>query len=205
MDFSALRPAVESLIFSSEFPLKIEIIREILGEPDKGKIERVLEELNQEYQDPNHGFELVYVAEGYLFRTKSKYSEWIKKLRKTRAPRLSRSSMEVLAIIAYKQPIMRAEVEAIRGVDSVSVLKTLLERRLVRILGRKDVPGRPMVYGTTREFLHFFGLRNLSDLPTLREIEELHKEEPSPANTQESNVVTQSGRSGALPHTNNNR
>ena len=205
MDFSALRPAVESLIFSSEFPLKIEIIREILGEPDKGKIERVLEELNQEYQDPNHGFELVYVAEGYLFRTKSKYSEWIKKLRKTRAPRLSRSSMEVLAIIAYKQPIMRAEVEAIRGVDSVSVLKTLLERRLVRILGRKDVPGRPMVYGTTREFLHFFGLRNLSDLPTLREIEELHKEEPSPANTQESNVVTQSGCSGALPHTNNNR
>lgn len=205
MDFSTLRPAVESLIFSSEFPLKIEIIREILGEPDKGKIERVLEELNQEYQDPNHGFELVYVAEGYLFRTKSKYSEWIKKLRKTRAPRLSRSSMEVLAIIAYKQPIMRAEVEAIRGVDSVSVLKTLLERRLIRILGRKDVPGRPMVYGTTREFLHFFGLRNLSDLPTLREIEELHKEEPSPANPQESNVVTQSGGSGALPHTNNNR
>jgi len=182
MDLAALRPTVESLIFSAEFPLKIEIIREILEEPDKGKIESVVEELIQEYQDPIHGFELAHVAEGYQFRTKSKCSEWIRKLRKTRAPRLSRSSMEVLAIVAYKQPIMRAEVEAIRGVDSVSVLKTLLERRLIRILGRRDVPGRPMVYGTTREFLHFFGLRNLTDLPTLREIEEFHKEEPSPAN-----------------------
>ena len=205
MDLSPLRPAVESLIFSSEFPLKIEVIREILGERDRRKIARVLEELDQSYQNPNHGFELVHVAEGYQFRTKSKYSEWIKKLRKTRAPRLSRSSMEVLAMIAYKQPIVRAEVEAIRGVDSASVLKTLLERRLIRILGRKDVPGRPIVYGTTREFLQFFGLRNLSDLPILREIEELHKEDPSPANHQESNIVTQSGRSGALAHINNDR
>ncbi len=93
--------------------------------------------------------------------------------------------MEVLAIVAYKQPLMRAEVEAIRGVDSASVLKTLLERRLIRILGRRDVPGRPIVYGTTREFLQVFGLRNLSDLPTLREIEELHKGEPSPASPPE--------------------
>lgn len=185
MDLSALRPAVESLIFSSEFPLKIDTIREILGEQDKEKIVGVLEGLHQEYEGPNHGFELVHVAEGYQFRTKSSCSEWIRKLRKTRAPRLSRSSMEVLAIIAYKQPIMRTEVEAIRGVDSASVLKTLLERRLIRILGRKDVPGRPIVYGTTREFLQFFGLRNLSDLPTLKEIEELHKEELSPANPPE--------------------
>lgn len=188
MDLVALRPAVESLIFSSEFPLKIENIREILEESDKGKIERVVEELIQEYQNPGHGFELVQVAEGYQFRTKSAYAEWIRKLRKTRAPRLSHSSMEVLAIIAYKQPIVRAEVEAIRGVDSVWVIKTLLERRLIRILGRKDVPGRPIVYGTTREFLQFFGLKNLSDLPTLREIEELHKEEPSPVNPPESGV-----------------
>lgn len=184
MDLSALRPVVESLIFSSEFPLKVDMIRDILGERDKTKIERVLEGLNQEYEDPSHGFELVHVAEGYQFRTKSRHSEWIKKLRRTRAPRLSRSSMEVLAIIAYKQPIMRAEVEAIRGVDSASVLRTLLERKLIRILGRKDVPGRPIVYGTTREFLHFFGLRSLSDLPTLRDIEELHKEDPSIVNPQ---------------------
>ncbi len=180
MDSSALRSAVESLIFSSEFPLKIEMIKEILEEPDKGKIQRVLDELSQEYQDPIHGFELAQVADGYQFRTKPGCVEWIRKLRKNRAPRLSRSSMEVLAIVAYKQPLMRAEVEAIRGVDSASVLKTLLERRLIRILGRRDVPGRPIVYGTTREFLQVFGLRNLSDLPTLREIEELHKGEPSP-------------------------
>lgn len=185
MDLSTLRSAVESLIFSSELPLKIDTIREVLGEPDKGKIERVLEGLYEEYEGADHGFELVHVAEGYQFRTKSEYSEWIRKLRKTRAPRLSRSSMEVLAIIAYKQPIIRPEVEAIRGVDSASVLKTLLERKLIRILGRKDVPGRPIVYGTTREFLHFFGLRNLSDLPTLKEIEELHKEELSPADPPE--------------------
>jgi segregation and condensation protein B len=182
MDVSVLKPAVESLIFSSEFPLRVETITEILGEPDKAKVERVLEALHQEYDGPKHGFELVHVDQGYQFRTKSKYSEWIRKLRKTRAPRLSRSSMEVLAIIAYKQPIMRTEVETIRGVDSASVLKTLLERRLIRILGRKDVPGRPMVYGTTREFLQFFGLRNLSDLPTLEEIDALHKEEPSSGN-----------------------
>ncbi|NIO03612.1 MAG: SMC-Scp complex subunit ScpB [Proteobacteria bacterium] len=184
MDPSVLRPAIESLIFSSEFPLKIESIRDILEESDKKRIEGVLEELHREYQNPDHGFELVRVAEGYQFRTKSRYAEWIRRLRRTRAPRLSRSSMEVLAIIAYKQPIMRAEIEAIRGVDSVSVIRTLLERRLIRILGRKDVPGRPMVYGTTREFLQFFGLKNLSDLPTLREIEELHSEEPSPVNPQ---------------------
>ena len=93
--------------------------------------------------------------------------------------------MEVLAIVAYKQPVVRAEVEAVRGVDSASALKTLLERKLVRILGRKDVPGRPMVYGTTREFLHSFGLSNLSDLPTLREVEELHKEDPPSASQPE--------------------
>jgi segregation and condensation protein B len=166
------------LIFSSELPLKIEVIKEILGEQDKRGIERVLGELNQAYEGPHHGFELVHVAEGYQFRTKAKYAEWIKKLRRTRGTRLSRSSMEVLAIIAYNQPVVRAEVEAIRGVDSAYVIKTLLERRLIRILGRKDVPGRPIVYGTTREFLHSFGLRNLRDLPTLKEIEELHKEEP---------------------------
>jgi segregation and condensation protein B len=177
MDSLALRPTVESLIFSAESPLLTETLRDILGEPDKAKIERTLEALNQEYQDPSHGFELVHVAEGYQFRTKRQYAEWIKKLRKTRVPRLSRSSMEVLAVVAYRQPVVRAEVEAIRGVDSASVLKTLLERRLIRILGRKDVPGRPMVYGTTKEFLHLFGLKNLSDLPTLREIEEFHKEE----------------------------
>ena len=182
MDSLALRPAVESLIFSAESPLPTETIRDILGESDKAKIERTLEALNQEYQDPRHGFELVHVGEGYQFRTKRQYSEWIKKLRRTRAPRLSRSSMEVVAIVAYRQPIVRAEIEAIRGVDSASVLKTLLERRLIRILGRKDVPGRPMVYGTTKEFLHLFGLKSLSDLPTLREIEELHKEEPPSAN-----------------------
>jgi segregation and condensation protein B len=90
--------------------------------------------------------------------------------------------MEVLAIIAYKQPVVRAEVETIRGVDSAFVIRTLLERKLIRILGRKDVPGRPMVYGTTKEFLTYFGLKNLADLPTLREIEELHTKEPSPAN-----------------------
>jgi segregation and condensation protein B len=182
MDHSLLRPAVESLIFSSEFPVKIDSIRDVLAEPDKGRILRILEELYLEYQEPDHGFELVRVADGYQFRTKSKYGEWIRKLRKTKAPRLSRSSMEVLAIIAYKQPVVRAEVETIRGVDSAFVIRTLLERKLIRILGRKDVPGRPMVYGTTKEFLTYFGLKNLADLPTLREIEELHTKEPSPAN-----------------------
>ena len=177
-----VRPIIESLIFSSELPLKQETIRQVMGNPPGDEIEKVLQEIGDDYRDERHGFELVHVADGYQFRTKPRYAEWIRKLRKSRGPRLTRSSLEGLAIVAYRQPVIRTEVEAIRGVDSGSVIKTLLERKLIRIVGRKDVPGRPLVYGTTREFLHCFGLNSLSDLPTMREIEELHKEAPPSTN-----------------------
>ncbi len=115
---------------------------------------------------------------------------WVKKLLATTVPtRLSQQSLETIAIVAYKQPIIKAEIEAIRGVNSDGVVRTLLERRLIKILGRKEVPGRPLMYGTTKEFLHYFGLENLSGLPTLKEFQEIEGAEAPPSTKQEENMI----------------
>jgi segregation and condensation protein B len=116
------------------------------------------------------------VAGGFQFRTRAEHVDWVRRLNKSRPFRFSRAALETLAIIAYRQPITRAEVEYLRGVDSGGVVKTLLDRHLVRILGKKDIAGRPMIYGTTREFLELFGLRDLAALPTLREFSEIPPE-----------------------------
>jgi len=172
LDTLELKAIVESLIFASESPLRAERIAEAL-DVEKGQVQGVLRELVEEYRRLSRGFTLEEIAGGYQFRTRPEHVEWVRRLNKTRPFRFSRAALETLAIIAYRQPITRAEIEFLRGVDSGGVVKTLLDRHLVRILGKKDIPGRPMIYGTTRDFLELFGLRDLAALPTLKEFSEI--------------------------------
>jgi segregation and condensation protein B len=135
--------------------------------------------------------ELVEVAGGYQFRTKPQWAQWVNRLKKTKPVKLSQSALETLAIIAYQQPVIRPTIEVIRGVDSGWVIRSLLEKGLIRIVGRKEIPGRPLIYGTTKTFLELFNLNTLSDLPTLKEAqplpepEEVSKEEGLPPSTDE--------------------
>ena len=177
MDTAELKAVVESLVFVSEAPISPERIAEAL-DVEKKRVIQVLEELVQEYGRNGRGFILYEAAEGFQFRSRPEYAEWIRRLGKSRPFKFSRAALESLAIIAYRQPITRAEVEYLRGVDSGGVLKTLLDKHLIRILGKKDVPGRPLMYGTTREFLEVFGLRDLTGLPTLKEFSELDPDAP---------------------------
>jgi segregation and condensation protein B len=164
---------IESLVFVSESPLSLERIKEVLKDLNKKDLRRLLAELAEEYERSPRGFTLVEVAEGFQFRTRPEYAEWIKKLRKNKPPTLTQPALETVAIIAYQQPIVRTDIEKIRGVDSGGVLRTLLERKVIKILGKKDVPGKPLVYGTSRRFLEIFGLKDLSSLPTLKDFEAL--------------------------------
>ena len=186
METKELVNIIEAALLASNNPVSMDKLLGLFPEeskPERQELRDALDALSEACAE--RGIELREVNSGYRLQVKEQYTPWVSKLWEERPPRYSRALLETLALIAYKQPIMRTEVEAIRGVDSVSVLKTLLEKKLIRILGRKDVPGRPIVYGTTREFLQFFGLKNLSDLPTLREIEELHKADASPDNSKE--------------------
>jgi segregation and condensation protein B len=173
MEDREAKSIIESLLFMAAEPLSIESLKNIL-EIDKKDIERLVEELINEYQLRNLGLFIAEVAGGIQMITNPACAPWIKKFLATSLPtRLSQQSLETLSIVAYKQPITKAEIEAIRGVNCDGVLKTLLERRLIKILGRKEVPGRPLLYGTTKEFLQYFGLKDLSELPTLKEFQEV--------------------------------
>ncbi len=171
MDDLDIKPILESLIFISESPIRLESLAEILPESNREAILEGIRRIQTEYEGDSKGMELIEVAEGYQFRTKSKWAEWVHRLRKPKIVKLSRSALETLAIVAYRQPIIRPEIEEIRGVDSGWVLRTLLEKSLIKIMGRKDIVGRPIVYGTTKTFLELFGLNKLSDLPSLKEIQ----------------------------------
>ncbi len=166
-----LKYIIESLLFVSEEPLGIETIRRVTDCDDTKRIRQALTELTDEYRQRNGGFYLAEVAGGFQLRTPSRFTAWIGKLIEPDAPRLSRAALETLAIIAYKQPVIRSDVEQIRGVDSGGVLRMLMERKLIRILGRKEIPGRPLIYATTKLFLQVFDLRDLKDLPSPKEIE----------------------------------
>lgn len=170
---SELSAIIESLIFTAESALSTDRLCELLSEYERKDIKEALAEMVACYQGRAGGFELVEVAGGWQFRTRPAFHSYITRHIKTRASKFSQSSLETLAIIAYRQPITRAEVEHLRGVDCGGVLKTLLEKHLVRILGKKDIPGRPLIYGTSKEFLEIFGLKDLKSLPTLREIQAL--------------------------------
>jgi segregation and condensation protein B len=171
MDDFEIKPILESLIFVSDNPVRLDTLIEILPESTKEAILEGIEQIKREYGEASKGFELIEVAGGYQFRTKPRWAEWVNRLKKAKAVKLSRSALETLAIVAYRQPIIRPEIEEIRGVDSGWVLRTLLEKGLIRIVTRRDIPGRPIVYGTTKAFLELFNLNTLSDLPTLKEIE----------------------------------
>ena len=169
-----VKRVIESLLFVHEHPLTVDNIVKIIGDQaGKKEIKETLMELLTEYQGMGRSFQLVEVDGGYQFRTKAAYARWIKNLRKVKPTRLSQSALETLAIVVYRQPIVRAEIEHIRGVDSGWVLNSLLEKGLIKILGRKEVAGRPLVYGSSRRFLEIFGLRDLSALPTLQELDAL--------------------------------
>jgi len=172
-DASKLKPILEALIFVSEQPISLDRMAGVLPDCPKKKLKELLAELVQDYEERGAALEIVEVANGYQFRTRVEFAPWLGRLRQQKFARLSRAALETLAIVAYRQPVTRAEAESIRGVDSGAVLGTLLERGLLRILGRKEVPGRPILYGTTQEFLELFGLKNLKDLPTLREIKDM--------------------------------
>jgi segregation and condensation protein B len=165
---------LESLLLASDRPLSLREMRETLGEPDAAAIEEALSALAAHYRD--RGIQLAAVGGGWQLRTNPDNGPFVQRLLQGRPARLSRASLETLAIVAYRQPITRAEIEQIRGVDSGGVLHALLERNLLRILGKKEEPGRPLLYGTTKEFLAFFQLRDLRELPTLREFAELSEE-----------------------------
>lgn len=168
-----LKAIIEALIFASEIPVSFQHMVETLGVDEKDGIRLALQELIQEYELKKGGVHIVEIAGGYQFRTRPETAPWIKKLNKGRTASLSTAAMETLAVVAYRQPVLKSEVDRIRGVDTGGSLKNLIEKKLVRILGRKDVPGKPIIYGTTKKFLEVFNLKDLSELPTLKEYSDL--------------------------------
>ena len=173
MEREDIKSILESLLFVADGPLTIQRLSEVLEGVEKEDVRSTLDELQAELENSRRGVRLVEVAGGYQLRTAKVNADWVKKFLGGRPARMGRATLETLAIIAYRQPITRAEIEAIRGVDVDGVINTLLERSLIRAVARKDVPGRPFLYGTTPEFLQLFNLKDLTHLPTLKEMEEI--------------------------------
>lgn len=182
----SVKQILEALVFASDEPLNAKEIIAIFAMLDESErprrlnedaIVKSIDELNLEYEQTGRGFRIVKVAGGYQFATQQQFAPWLGKMLKEKSKRkLSISALESLAVIAYKQPVTKPEVEAIRGVNADYVLRTLLERNLITIVGRAATPGRPLLYGTTQDFLKHFGINDLSELPKPREIEELMAE-----------------------------
>jgi segregation and condensation protein B len=175
LDASQMESIIESLLFASDKVLSLAELKRLLGERDGKKVTAAVEALLERRK--GSGIEVVHVANGWHLRTNPEHARWVSKLLAGRPMRLSRAMMETLAIVAYRQPVTRPEVDQIRGVDCGPVLKTLLDRGLIRIIGKKEEVGRPLLYGTTPEFLRVFSLGELRDLPTLREYAELSSEQ----------------------------
>jgi len=167
-----IKAIIENILLAADQPVSVTQLKNLLGdEVEKVSFKAVLEELIDEYNSRN--LQILQVAEGYQLCTRHDYSDWVRKFLKfDKTTKLSQPSLDTLAIIAYKQPLTKAEVEEIRGVDSSGVVRTLLEKKVISPGGRKKVPGRPIMYRTTRKFLEYFGLRDLSDLPTLEDFKE---------------------------------
>ncbi|MBI3808983.1 MAG: SMC-Scp complex subunit ScpB [Nitrospirae bacterium] len=175
---SGLKGIVEAILFVSGEPISVDRLQGVVEGVSRAELMSVLRALQADHAVEGRGLQVVEVAGGFQIATRPDCAPWIKRLEKAKAgAKLSRSSMETLAIVAYKQPLVRAEIEQIRGVDTAGVLKTLLDRRLIRIVGRKDIPGRPIMYGTTKQFLQAFGLKDLASLPALRDIKYLKEAE----------------------------
>jgi len=163
---------VEALLFAVHEPISIRKISEIVEGTDVNEIKEIIHKLREEYDTYNRAFQIEEIANGFQLLSRPEYHEWVSKTRKkTGEAKLSQSALETLAIISYKQPIIRAEIEAIRGVQSGQMIRTLIEKGLVKIVGRDEVLGRPLLYGTTKKFLEFFGLKSIKDLPKIEELE----------------------------------
>lgn len=169
MQENNFKAVIEALLFVSEKPVLIEQIRNILSDLDSSRIRQILEELKEEYANSNRGIRIIEVAGGFQMVTASELNPFLKRFYRRSPERLSGPTLETLSIIAYKQPITRMEIEGIRGVDVSGIVKNLINKGLVRAAGRKRAPGRPFVYATTRQFLEYFGLKSLEELPKIEE------------------------------------
>ena len=184
MEREELKSIVENVLLAADQPINAtELSKIFLDGTDKDQLQPILDELREEYNSRN--LQIMEVADGYQLCTRHEYNDWIRKyLKLDRSSRLSQPSLDTLSIIAYKQPLTRQAVDYIRGVDSSGVLKTLLEKKVIGPAGRKKVPGRPIMYRTTQKFLEYFGLKDLSDLPTLEDLREEMEGEDPPLQTQ---------------------
>jgi segregation and condensation protein B len=176
-----LKNIIEAVLLSAEHPMTVQQIESLfMGDndcPSRDDLRKALHDLGEDYA--NRGFELMQVASGYRLQVKQDFAEWVGRLWEEKPARYSRALLETIALVAYRQPITRGEIEDVRGVSvSSNIIKTLVERDWVRVLGHKDVPGKPALYGTTREFLDYFNLKSLDELPTLAEIKDLDKFHP---------------------------
>ena len=181
MEFKQLKNIVEAALLAADHPLAVDQILRLFEEdeqsPSKDEIKKAITELEQECA--GRGYELKRIASGYRYQTRVDIQPWVSKLRAEKPPRYSRAFMETLALVVYRQPITRAEIEDVRGVSiSSSIFKVLLEREWIKIVGHKEVPGRPAMYGTTKKFLDYFNLKTLNELPSLAEIKDLDKVHP---------------------------
>jgi len=178
MEQDKLKQIVEVLIFAADVPLPVTHIKSFIDGSNIREIKKAVSELNLEYSNTNRSFTIVEVAGGYQMVSRDSFAPWLRKyFQKRIRSRLSQAALETLSVIAFKQPISRTEVESIRGVNCDGVIRTLLDRKLINITGRADGPGRPLLYATTREFLRYFGVNDLSDLPKPREIEDILKDD----------------------------
>jgi len=174
-----LKRIIEALLFASGEPLSTERIFEALKDDafDKKQIEKAIRELSDDYAALDLSFKIIEVKDGFMLVTKPQFANWIKKLtHKVKTARLSQAALETIAIVAYKGPITRVQIDDIRGISSFGVVATLLKRGLIKVVGREDVPGRPMLYDVTDKFYFYFGIKSRDDLPRLREIEEIVNE-----------------------------
>jgi len=176
MEQSDKRRVAEALILGSSDPISGQRIAEIIPYCKPKHVKGLVDELNADYIKTGRAFEIVEIAGGYQMRTLPEFAPYLQQTLKTRALRLSQAALETLAVVSYRQPVTRGEIEHIRGVDVGAVVRSLIERKLVRIAGHRDVPGKPMLYGTTRRFLEVFELSSLDELPTLRDLKELAPE-----------------------------
>jgi len=173
-DPAKAKAVVEALIFASSKPLTPAEIRKVTKVLSVSQIEKIAAELKEEYQQSGRSYELLEIAGGYELSTKKEFAPWILKIELQRKARqATQSALETLAILAYKQPLTRAEIEALRGVDTSGVISTLMEKGFIKIVGKKEVPGRPFLYGTTEKYLEHFGLKALQDLPSIDEIRQI--------------------------------
>src|SRR5215467_227088 len=177
MSYPDLSPLLEAIIYLAKEPVPVNVICKALPDVSRADIEHQIQELIEKYRAPEHGIEIREVAEGLKFSTKPEHHETLKHFIQSQIPptRLSLAALETLAVIAYKQPVTVPEIQEIRGVHASGVIKTLLDKKFVTAAGRKDVLGRPILYKTTREFLIHFGLKDLSELPSMEEFEEILK------------------------------